>query len=124
MKKDQTKIETSNYASNYNESAFWKVVKKMGAKVARPALLLFYELKDPNIPVKAKMEIIGALGYLIAPVDLIPDGIPGLGYTDDLAALVATVSLTSQYITPKVKRQANEKLRDWFGEYDEYDDVA
>ena len=116
MTKNTNNIETSTYASNYNESAFWKVVKKVGAKVAYPALVLFYEMQDPNVPFKAKAEIVAALGYLIAPVDLIPDTIPGLGYTDDLAALVATVKLTSQYITPQVRRKAQEKVRDWFGD--------
>lgn len=33
--------------------------------------------------------IIGALGYFILPLDFIPDAIPVLGFSDDLAALVA-----------------------------------
>ena len=107
---------TSAYKSHYNESAFWRVVKKVGAKVAYPALLLIYELKSPDVPLKAKAEIIGALGYLICPVDLIPDNIPVLGYTDDFAALRAAVRLTLAYITPEIEAAAQAKLREWFGE--------
>ena len=107
---------TSGYKSHYNESAFWRVVKKVGAKVAYPALLLIYELKSPDVPLKAKAEIIGALGYLICPVDLIPDNIPVLGYTDDFAALRAAVRLTLAYITPEIEAAAQAKLREWFGE--------
>lgn len=46
-------------------------------------------LKDENTPGKHKMIIIGALGYFILPVDLIPDFIPVAGFTDDAAALIA-----------------------------------
>lgn len=110
--------ETPNtlaYKSHYNESAFRRVVKKVGAKVAYPALLLFYELKSPEVPLKAKAEIIGALGYLICPADLIPDGIPFVGYTDDFAALMAAVQLTQAYITPSIRKAVQAKLSDWFG---------
>lgn len=106
---------TTSYANHYDESAFWRVVKKVGAKVAYPALLLLYTLKSPNVPFKVKAEIIGALGYLILPFDLIPDWLPVVGYTDDLAALLAVVKLVSAYITPEIKAAANAKLRDWFG---------
>ena len=124
MRKDINGIETTSYGRNYSESAFWRVARKVGSKVAYPALLLLYELMDSDVPLRAKAEVVGALGYFIAPFDLIPDGIPVLGYTDDFAALSAMVSLTMQYITPRVKRQAKAKLRDWFGDCDGYEDVA
>ena len=106
---------TTSYANHYDESAFWRVVKKVGAKVAYPALLLFYTLKSPNVPFKVKAEIIGALGYLILPFDLIPDWLPVVGYTDDLAALLAVVRLARPYITKDVKAAAKAKIVDWFG---------
>ena len=110
-----TPSNTATYSNHYNDSAFWRVVKKVSAKVAYPALLLFYTLKSSNVPLKVKAEIIGALGYLILPFDLIPDYIPVVGYTDDFAALQAAVRLTLAYITPEIESAANAKLRDWFG---------
>lgn len=81
------------YQGNYSESGFWNKVKKValkaGAKVIYVALILYYELADPNVSPKEKAIIIGALGYFILPLDLIPDAIPVLGFSDDLAALVA-----------------------------------
>ena len=116
MEKNNQQINTNGYQKQYSDSAFWRVMRKVGAKVAEPALILFYELKDPNVPIKAKAEIVAALGYLICPIDLIPDGIPVVGYSDDLTALLAAVSMTSEYCSPSVKRQAKAKLRDWFGD--------
>lgn len=40
-----------------------------------------------NIAVSAKMVAFGALFYLIAPLDLIPDSVPVFGFVDDVAIL-------------------------------------
>ncbi|PEO50494.1 hypothetical protein CN563_02685 [Bacillus sp. AFS026049] len=49
-----------------------KFGKKAGVKVVYVALLLFYTLQKPTTPVWAKTVIVGALGYFILPIDLIP----------------------------------------------------
>ena len=60
------------YQGNYSESGFWNKVKKValkaGAKVIYVALILYYELADPNVSPKEKAIIIGALGYFILMV--------------------------------------------------------
>ncbi|MGJ3196969.1 DUF1232 domain-containing protein [Peribacillus castrilensis] len=43
---------------------------------------MFYTLQKPTTPAWAKTVIVGALGYFILPIDLIPDLIPG-GYTEE-----------------------------------------
>ena len=70
---------------------------------------------------KAKFVIIGALGYFIFPVDLIPDFIPVAGYTDDLTALMAALVMVAFYINEDTKKKARERLKVWFGSYDESD---
>ena len=67
-----------------------------------------------------RAKILGALGYFILPIDLIPDFIPVAGYTDDLAALVWGVYCVIKSITPEVKAQAAEKLHEWFGDFDDH----
>ena len=44
-------------------------------------------VRDPRVPVKHKAFLGGALAYLVAPVDLIPDFIPFIGRADDLLML-------------------------------------
>ena len=116
-------MNTKNYESHYSESSFWnkvkQIAKKVGINLVYPALLLFYEMKSPNVPLKAKATIVGALGYLICPVDLICDGIPIVGYTDDYAALIAALRTTMRYVTPDVRCRAMDKLHDLFGDFDE-----
>ncbi len=106
------------YQGNYSEGGFWNkvksVAKKAGAKVIYVALILYYELADPNVSPKEKAIIIGALSYFILPLDLIPDAIPVLGFTDDLAALVAAYSYVKGHLTPEVKLRARKKLGEWF----------
>ena len=64
--------------------------------------------------------------FVILPIDLIPDAILGLGFTDDLMALVWALFKMRKYITPEIKRKARERLREWFGpeegeEFEEFD---
>ena len=82
---------------------------------------------DENTPRQHKMIIIGALGYFILPIDLIPDFIPIVGFSDDAAAIVACLKTASDNVTPEIKRKSLNKLHDWFDEVEyskveEYDD--
>ncbi len=110
------------YAVFFSESSFWNTVqsysKKIGIKSVYAALLLFYAFKRKETPTWAKNIIIGVLGYLIAPIDLLPDLTPFIGYTDDLGVLGVGLVAIASYVNEAVKSQAKSKLRDWFGNYD------
>jgi uncharacterized membrane protein YkvA (DUF1232 family) len=107
------------YGRNYSESSFWiklkRFAKKAGIKVVYAALLLFYVLQSPNVPLKAKAIIIGALGYFIAPIDIIPDILLGIGYTDDLGILLGALVSVAMYVDKDVKYKAGIKITEWFG---------
>lgn len=105
----------------FTESDFWekiqKVARKAGIKISYAALLLYYVLRSPATPSPDRMKIIGALGYFILPVDLIPDYLPVIGFSDDLAALTWALYSVAKNITPEVKVQAQEQLGKWFKDY-------
>ena len=105
----------------FTESDFWekiqKVARKAGIKISHAALLLYYVLRSPATPSSDRMKIIGALGYFILPVDLIPDYLPVIGFSDDLAALTWALYSVAKNITPEVKVQAQEQLGKWFKDY-------
>ena len=46
--------------------------------------LLWRLTRDPRVPARSKATLILLGAYLVSPIDLIPDAIPGLGQMDDL----------------------------------------
>jgi uncharacterized membrane protein YkvA (DUF1232 family) len=54
--------------------------------------------------------IVGALGYLILPTDLIPDMLPGVGYGDDWSTIVVALGTVAAYIKETHKLRAKEQL--------------
>jgi len=108
------------YSKNYSEEGFWdkivNTIKKAGAEVVYKALQLYYATQNPNCPLTVKGTIWGALGYFILPIDLIPDFIPGIGFTDDLAALAAAIAMAHMYIDEYVIQKAKNKMKELFGE--------
>lgn len=118
---DQKMIEMSQ--KHYSEEGLWdkvkSVAKKAGMKVIYLALVLYYTVIADTTPANKKGIIYGALGYFILPIDLVPDVIPVVGYSDDMAALVACAAAVAMCITSAIKQQAHDKLHDWFGDFDE-----
>ena len=107
------------FAHAYSEEALWKKIAafaaKAGKQVIEKVLTLYYCLRDPDTPKWAKGTIVGALGYFIAPIDAIPDFIPGVGFSDDLVALAAALAVVAAHIKPEHIERAKELLKTWFG---------
>lgn len=78
------------------------------------ALKMYYAAKDSDTPLTAKASIYAALGYLISPIDAIPDITPIIGYTDDLGVMGAVLALVIAYIKEEHTRLAKETLKRWF----------
>ena len=118
---DPKNVKLSKYEKEFSEDGLWEkiasVTKKAGIKVVYYALLLFYALKSENVKMSDKALIIGALGYFILPLDLIPDFLVPVGYGDDLAVMWGLIKKLD-CIDELVKSQAQEKLTEWFGNYD------
>lgn len=114
--------DLSKYQKHFSAEDFLdkvgKIAKKAGEKVVYLGLVLYYELTDPGVPVREKAMLVGALGYLLLPLDLIPDIIPLLGFTDDFAALVAAYRMVKANITDEIRAKAARTLSDWFGSVD------
>lgn len=102
--------QLSSYSKDYDESGFWSVVAKVSPTLARTALELYYVMKEDSTPLEIKAAIMGALGYLILPVDLIPDFIPILGFTDDAGALALVYKMVKAYVTPEIANRVNHKI--------------
>lgn len=114
-------MSNTQYSGHYTEEGFWGTVKKyaksIGKEGLRNALMMFYALKDhsSSMPVWAKTAIIGALGYLISPIDAIPDIIPIVGLTDDIGVIAAALAAVRMYIPEEAARKADKTVQEWFG---------
>ncbi|HSJ72281.1 MAG TPA: YkvA family protein [Acidimicrobiia bacterium] len=46
---------------------------------------------DPRVPIRRRALVVAALAYVISPVDLIPDFVPGLGRLDDVVLVAVAI---------------------------------
>jgi uncharacterized membrane protein YkvA (DUF1232 family) len=109
-----------NYGGKFSKRDFAekisRIAKRAGAKLVYAALILYYTLQSDKVSKKDKAIIIGALGYMISPLDAIPDAIPIAGLTDDLAVLLYVLKKVWTDIDPEIQAKAKKRLAKWFDE--------
>ena len=118
--KDKVNEESiKTYGKDYSEESFFEKIlgyaKAIGANLIYKALQLYFVLQKPGVPATEKAIIIAALGYLISPLDFLPDIVPVVGYAEDAVAVGLAIVKASMYIDEEVNMQAKQKLDDIFG---------
>jgi uncharacterized membrane protein YkvA (DUF1232 family) len=123
LKEEAENLKTEDitqHEEHFSEEKFWtkvqKFSKKAGTSLVYSVLLLYYTLQKPDIPLKVKATIVGALGYFILPLDILPDLAVGVGYADDLSVVIFALVQVAIYVDDTIKMQAKNKLKDLFGE--------
>ena len=115
-KKIDEENECKKYEKEFEEESFWEKIKNYGKKIGiKPlyaALILYYAL--PKASLIDKAIILGSLGYFIAPLDVIPDFIPIIGFMDDIAILMWAFYKIKKNIDDEVKEKAKSKLKTFF----------
>ena len=110
--------DLQKYQKDYSETKLWNKLSVFAGKIGREALyqtlVLYYVMKSPNVSMKYKATVCGALGYLILPFDMIPDAIPALGLTDDISAIAVAYKAVLDAVTPEIEQQARDKIKEWF----------
>lgn len=105
--------------SNFSDASLWDHIlhylSEAGRALIKQVLILYYTFIDPNTPAWAKAIILPALAYFISPIDAIPDFIPVAGFTDDTGVIAGAIAAIAVSITPKIKKQAENKLKELFG---------
>lgn len=109
-----------SYANRFSANDFVEkiscIAKRAGAKLVYAALVLYYTLQSDKVSKTDKAIIIGALGYMISPLDVIPDAIPIVGLTDDLGVLIYVLKKIWNNVDNEIKLKARAKLSKWFDE--------
>lgn len=88
-----------------------KKLKQRARQLTSEPQVLMVAYKDKRTPSSAKILIGITVGYLMCPIDLIPDFIPVLGLLDDLIIVPALIALSIKLIPPIVWNEAREKLK-------------
>lgn len=120
---DKDKInstELARYEGSYTAGGFKdklaKYGKILGAELVYKAVQLWYVLQKPDVPASTKAVIMGALGYLIAPLDFLPDMTPVLGYSDDVVAITFALLKVQGYIDDDEKAKSQKLVAKIFGD--------
>ncbi|MBF1568786.1 MAG: DUF1232 domain-containing protein [Prevotella shahii] len=121
MERQQNELpEFMSYKDKFTQSGFIekisKIAKRAGSKLVYAALILYYTLQSESVSLKDKTMILAALGYLISPLDVMPDAIPIAGLSDDLGVLLYVLRKVWTDIPEDVKEKAHNKLTKWFDE--------
>ena len=107
-----------SYKDKFSTSGFVekisRIAKRAGVKLVYSALILYYTLESDKVSTKEKAIILGALGYLISPLHLVPDAIPIAGLSDDLAVLLYVIHKIWGNVSDDIKLKAKNKLSKWF----------
>jgi uncharacterized membrane protein YkvA (DUF1232 family) len=79
--------------------------------VWQQARLVYYLLRDPEVPFYLKLVPFAAVIYLLWPVDFLPDLVPVLGQLDDLTALLVSSKVFIEMAPPHVVARYMEQIR-------------
>jgi len=93
-------------------------INELSVKLVYSSLLLYFAFNQKETSRWAKNIIIGALGYLLSPIDAIPDLTPFLGFTDDFSVVLFALVGIACYINNDVRAAAKKKVSQWFSDID------
>jgi len=64
--------------------------------------LVWALLRDGRVPAAQKLILVGIGGYIVLPIDLIPDFVPVLGQLDDIAVVLLGLDLFIRSAPPAI----------------------
>jgi len=87
-------------------------LKEKVSALKRELSVLRIAYKDKRTPFLAKLMLWLTVGYLLSPIDLIPDFIPVLGLLDDLVIVPLLIKVSIRLIPVEVIEDARKQLLD------------
>jgi uncharacterized membrane protein YkvA (DUF1232 family) len=86
-------------------------LKKATRKVKSEVAVYRLVLTNPRTPRLARWLLAIAIGYLLSPIDIIPDFIPVLGYLDDVVIVLGLVMIARRMIPAAVMDECRQRAR-------------
>ncbi len=93
---------------------FWKTAGKAAKAIPflDEVIAGYFCALDPATPTRVRGVLLASLAYFVLPLDFIPDFLLGLGFTDDMAVLMAALTAIRTNITPAHRAAAKKALED------------
>lgn len=100
-----------------DEQRFWRKLRRVIARIpfAEDLIAAYYCAVDPETPAYVRAVLLGAVAYFILPIDMVPDILAGLGFTDDASVLAAALAAVGRHLQPKHRQRAKASLDDLAG---------
>lgn len=91
---------------------FWQKVRRVANRVPfmEDLLAAYYCAFDRETPRHVQASLLGALAYFVLPVDVVPDMMLALGFTDDMAVLLGVLRMITTHIKPEHRDAARAAL--------------
>ena len=99
------------YLSHMGLTSAFKSWKRKAKILKKEVYALSLAVKDPRIPWYAKVFAVLIIGYILSPIDPIPDFIPVIGYFDELIVVPLGVIILSKMIPKQVLEECREKAK-------------
>lgn len=85
-------------------------LRAQARRLKREGHALYLAARDPRTPWYARLLALAVVGYLVSPLDLIPDFIPVLGIVDDLLIVPLGIRLAIRLIPSEVLAEHREAI--------------
>ena len=91
---------------------FWVTFRKAARYVpfAEDLVSAYYCALDPATPHRVRATLLAALAYFVLPLDVVPDFLVGVGFTDDATVLLAAIAMVRAHILPRHLTAARQAL--------------
>ena len=93
-------------------AGLWTTVKRAARAIPfmEDVIAAWFCAIDPATPRRVRLTLLAALAYFVAPIDLVPDLLPLIGFTDDAGVLMAAIALVGSHITDAHRDRARRAL--------------
>lgn len=86
-------------------------IKNLLKNLKTETYALYLAFRDPRTPWYAKIFIAVIVGYMLSPIDIIPDFIPILGYFDDILLLWLAMSILFMMVPQDVRHECRHRAK-------------
>ena len=120
MSKQQNKADQETYDADklardeaFVREGIWDKIRSTAGRIpfSEDAVAAYFCAIDRQTPAYIKAMLFGAIAYFIMPMDVIPDFIAGLGFTDDASVLAATLAAVTRHLRPEHREKARGVLK-------------